>query len=271
MCSVTLSRGIKKIVFLIYLVMFGIAPAHAANCVIDQLPNKSQGITVKQNDCELPALGVGALLEIKPSGRLWVRAASRGQEENSFEVICQNRHSQAVQMSVASMISPWLAAVEMSACNNWAGGRLVCDQGGQKGALVCAIAAISRTVATPSDEMGERTTSAADAGMMESTTSVKMRSVGLLGRAGKQTPTEQELVALLQPLQQQAGLCRQLFQAQQPLNVEWIIDIDGSAQDIVLQNTLTAKDRDFAECVISAIKDFTYPVLPRPTTLTQRF
>lgn len=218
--------------------------AQAEECgVIKFLQDKSRGAAITSNDCEQhSALGIGSTVALAPNARLWLYINDGS--DNNFQMICQNRHTQAVNITVDSLTSPWLAPQGLTNCTMKSKSKLVCDSEQKKNVFFCAIAAIKPTTVS--------------ANTVERTSSVKMRSIFTMTDKSEKS-NKQELD--LEGIKAEINLCRNLYQNDSALDVSWMLNNSGQISNLSIDvnGVESAQDKELGDCVAAAV--FSAPII----------
>lgn len=234
------------------------AQAAVEECgVVHFLENKSNGVEVLSNNCKAKGkVAVGSRFNLMPGARLWIKSPHSAGSEKQYHAICQNRSLASLSINLDNAASPWLSPKGLKNCNGWTDNKLSCDgENGEKNALYCVIAEIDPNVYLA-------------ANAVERTTSVNLRTPPLLTpqieapSARAVTFEKENLITAMRP---EAELCRNVYQPDHRVKVEWIVDEQGQVINVaphlegdVTQDEVVA-DKGFVDCVVDVVKYFPYP------------
>lgn len=235
----------------IFLFAFSGTNAYAAECgIMVFLKNKSRGVNVSENSCiSADEIALGTVFELTSGGRLWLKSQSAADTDSDFQVICQSRSMSPIQVSVSNIFLPWINPKGLKNCTSWVNHHMSCDDvSGNKNSFFCAIALIQRPDFNSPKEI-------------ERTTSIKLRKLG------KNVTIDQ----LTKAMDQEAGLCRSLYQSGQQVEIGWTIDMSGSAKNIQLKSFKNPADKQFVDCVMDVVKDFPYPAYSTEVSVSHKF
>ncbi|MCK5872190.1 MAG: hypothetical protein KAG26_05145 [Methylococcales bacterium] len=200
--------------------------------------SKSSGMIVKKNNCsDSPHLSASSIIELAPQGRLWLTSITKNESRAKFQLICQNRSNQLLQLAFSERISPWLNLSTLKGCSGWVDNKLSCNEKDQL-ILYCVLPPIQPKIA-------------AHSATIERTTSVRMRS---FNNSNAQTKFDQNKV--LDRINLELQLCKQVNQITQTLVIEWIVD---SEDKISVKWGHTTIDKALSSCVQAVVTTYPYP------------
>lgn len=244
--------------------------AYAAECgVVQYLENKSNGVEVAANTCKVKDyVAVGSLFNLMPGARLWIKSPLSPSVEKHFNAICQNRSSAAISIALDSAASPWIAPNGLKNCSGWVDNKLSCDGvNGEKNALYCVIAEIEPSIYLA-------------ASSMERTTSVTLRGIPRI-KPRNETPAEQpigfEKEHIITAMRPETELCRNVYQPDYRVKVEWIVDEQGQVINVAPHaeaegaEEAYTEDKGFIDCIVDVVKYFPYPKLSKFAFLSASF
>ncbi len=249
-----MSYSHKTIVFLIIsLGLLTSLPINAGECRgLYVKDSKSSGMIVKKNNCvDSPHLSAGSVVELAPKGRLWLKSVASDSISTKFQLICQNRSNQLLELEFSDNASPWLSLSKLTGCNDWVNNKLSCN--GKKEnqlALYCVSPPIQQKTVD-------------DSGTIERTTSLKMRS---FGKANAQTPVNQQKV--LDTINSELQVCKQLNQTTQTLTIQWTVDLD---KKVALDWKGISVDSALSSCTEAVITTYPYPTFSEAKTFNATF
>ncbi|MGJ0514412.1 MAG: hypothetical protein ACR65O_01530 [Methylomicrobium sp.] len=200
--------------------------------------------------------GVGAIFQLHPGGRLWLKTQKDSDSSTLYQLICRNKSAKVSKVSVTGFALPWIQAGGFSACNRWIENKMECKNAdNSQDVLYCAIAAT-----TPPEKLQG----------IQRNTSLTMRSVGLdADSQGAPLPvsnTAEQLAASIKP---EIDLCRHAYQNRESLHIEWVIKATGGVSQPILREPVV--DNEFVACVFDAVKNFQYPSLAEDLPFSYRF
>lgn len=207
---------------------FATGSAIAAGCGQAKLVEAgSSGISVSKNSCqEQSRVNLGSVLELSPGSRMWLKFDPNPTGE-SFQLICQNRSTAAINVSVASTASPWIKPQGLKNCDQWKNNKLVCeDANGEKTSFFCAIAS-----AKPEKSKNP----------MEVTTSVKMRGIPM--------PAVVPVEDVIKSIKPDIELCKNLYNVSEKAEMSWTVSF-GIIKDL----SVSSDNKDFIACVEGVVK-----------------
>lgn len=205
--------------------------------VINLIKSKSRGSEILSNDCEdSSAMKLGSVVSMLPKARLWLMIASESGDKQ--QMICQNKHTQAVSVELTSLSLPWISPQGLSECSVTSKNRLVCDAEEKKNVFFCAIASVKSIVNNTNT--------------VERATSVKMRSIFSMMNSQKDN---NEYQLDLKAIKEDIRLCRKLHQNASELDISWSLDEAGEIDYLAIEVNGTASDldKDLNECITSAL------------------
>jgi hypothetical protein len=225
-----------------------IVDAQADECTTMQfLKNKSQGISVQNNLCEVEdKVSVGSVFIMIPGARLWLKSQSAG--NSGFQLICQNRVTRAVEVKFSNTVSPWIAPKGFAQCSHWINNKLSCaDDRSTTNNFICATAVIQAPEYLKVSSL-------------ERTTSVKMRSINSdVKKPEISRLTEPELInAVVGYIRSEVELCRDLYRVEHAVNVTWALDSMHRIGKLSFANG-NEFEQQFRSCAESVINNFSYP------------
>lgn len=232
--------------------------AVAADCsVVEYLREKSSMSEMLVNPClNDNTAGVGAVFQLHPGGRLWLKTISSAKDSSHYQLICRNKSEKASKISVTGRGLPWIQAGGYVNCNNWVENKMVCkNSNGEADKLFCAIALM---------QMPETNQT------MQRKTSVTMR--GPKDDEKSNTPKITEAVQveqLAEWMKPEINLCRIVYRNQQSLSVEWVIKASGRISRPKIYDATA--DADFTGCVLDVVKSFNYPILVNDLQVSIKF
>ncbi len=235
----------------IFISAFSSISAYGAECgIMLFLKNKSRGVNVSENSCKsADEIALGTVFELTSGGRLWLKSQSAPDTDSDFQVICQSRSLSPVQVSVSNIFLPWINPKGLKNCTSWVDHHMSCDDvSGNKNSFFCAIALIKRPEYNSPKEI-------------ERTTSIKLRKL----------ENNVSIDQLTKAMDQEAGLCRNLYQSGQQVDVAWTINKSGSAKNIQLKSFKNPVDKEFIDCVMDVVKDFSYPAYSNEVSVSHKF
>ena len=245
----------RALIIYIIVATFSNFSANASECgIMLYQKNKSRGVDVLENSCQSPdKIALGTIFELTSGGRLWLKSLSAPETDSDFQVICQSRSASSVQVSVSNIFLPWINPKGLKNCTSWIDHHMSCDdENGGKNKFFCAIALIKRPEFVSANDV-------------ERTTSVKLRNMKNL--ISGVVSTEMIFAAM----DQETGLCRNLYQADQPIEVAWTINKTGTARNIKLKSDKNSDGRQFADCILDVVKHFPYPAYENEISVTHKF
>lgn len=189
--------------------------AFAVECTSLQLISaRNSGVTVRNNPCKAESkIALGTILKVSTGSRLWLKSVS---SENGaiFQVICQNRTGQTVNVAVDSASLPWIKPQGLKNCGQWVSNKLSCDnKEGQKNRFFCAVAV--------SKPMIERSTP-----KPTTSTSFRMRSLF--------TPKGRAVKEIIKAIKPDVELCKNLYDVRSKIKVMWTVSKLGKVKTVNL-------------------------------------
>lgn len=222
---------------------------------IYQQDSKSSGVTVKENSCLQTDLSTGSVVELAPKGRLWLKSAPSEYVKSRFQLICQNRSGDSLQLAFSDMLSPWLSVSALGNCQSgWVNNKLSCKatDGKQQG-LYCVLSALNKSINIKSTRP-------------ERTTSVKMREIKKIrSSSGKVINFDQKRLDFIKS---ELQLCKALNQVAGKINMQWTVNMDGQAN--VIERGSIENDALFA-CFEAVVTTFPYPEFSKKMTFKSTF
>ncbi len=216
--------------------------------------DKSQGVVVLADLCtEADELSLGAVLQIPPRSRVWLKAPASGQQGH-YQMVCQNRQtSTAVNMRLQSLRLPWVDLPSVGVCRPWDGKRLACDsRRGEKNAFVCVASLIQVPLWEEAPALG---------------TSLVLRSpLEPPGSDGEGYPAKK----ILSALQTEARMCRELYGPSEPMVWQWTVSPEGRAREITTASS-HPQSSGLTACIHDVIQSFPYPKPQQPVFLSLAF
>lgn len=187
----------------------------------------SAGTNVAKSTCEEKSrLASGSVVELAAGGRMWLKFDPTAKGE-SFQLICQNKSTAAVNVNVTGAGAPWIVPQGVKNCAKWTKNKLSCDANeGEKNSFFCALASakIERSSAAP-----------------EVTTSVKMRKILL--------PVAVPVEEIINNIKPEIQLCKALYNVTEKVDMSWSISF-GIIKDL----SVNSQNADFIACVESVVK-----------------
>ncbi len=252
-------KNITRIIFLCsssFLFLSSTA-INAAECGILKLQsNRSSGVTVQKNDCsELPAVSSNSIFELSPKGRLWLKSNEVKANNADFQLICQNKTADSIQIEFSASQSPWLNHSKLNNCSGWTNNKLTCDGNkGEKRGLYCVLSLAK--VAKKSTQV-------------ERTTSVKMRGLNsFIETKDIDKHTSQQILAEINP---ELKLCKELNQYTMDAKISWNVEQNSGKQNINIISTSGLNTASLSECVKTVISTFSYPQLSKKISFNSTF
>jgi hypothetical protein len=233
--------------------------AQGGECsVLEFLREKSQMADMLVNPClSEQSAGIGAIFQLHPGGRLWLKTQTVADASSHYQLICRNKSAKALKVSVTGFALPWIQASGLASCNRWVGNKMECKNAdNSQDVMYCAIAATTR----PEKFQG-----------IQRNTSLTMRSVGpddVKPQEAAQTVSNavERLAALIKP---EIDLCRHAYQNRESLNIQWVIKAAGGVTQPSLKEPVA--DHEFAACVFDVVKNFQFPALAEDLPFSYRF
>jgi hypothetical protein len=232
---------------------------YADECgVLRYLSNKSNGVTVTGNTCKMTDdISLGSEFNLSPGARLWFKSQLNA-EASKTQGICQNRSSKSIQVRVDNGKQPWIKIKGLSQCGSWMDNKMNCGDDGDQKALSCVIATSSLAPHAK--------------GLDERTTSVRMRSIPLIG-GSESSPNgaESEKGQIISAMQPDISLCRAISFTDNTVNISWLVEANSKVASVILPAQPNDADKPFIDCLTAVIKDFPYPKLTQATWLSNQF
>ncbi|GEM_PF-5706050 len=216
--------------------------------------DKSQGVVVLADLCtEADELSLGAVLQVPPGSRVWLKAPDSGQQ-GYYQMVCQNRQtSTVIKMRLQSPRLPWIDLQSVGICRPWNGKRLMCDsRQGEKNAFVCVASLIEVPLWEEAPALG---------------TSLVLRSPLEQSGAGEEGYPEKKIFSALQT---EARMCRELYGPSEPMVWQWTVSPEGRAREIATASS-HPQSSGLTACVHDVIQSFRYPKPQQPVFLSLTF
>lgn len=248
------------ITFRLIIIACGLSPltAAAASCsVVEYLREKSALSDMVVNPClSENTAGVGTVFQMHPGGRLWLKSLSTNDPSLNYQLICRNKSRKPTKVSVTSFLLPWIQTSGFVSCNSWVENKMECkNSNGDPDVLFCAFAAMKKP------EINQD---------IQRTTSLSMRGVpgedASNASARALSVQADQVTDLMKP---EIDLCRNVYQNQQNLRVEWVVKTTGKINQPTIKEPVP--DEGFSACVLDVIKNFSYPSLPYDLQLSHQF
>ncbi len=219
--------------------------AHAEECgVLRFQSNRSSGISINGNDCKtLPNIALGTVFDVAGKGRLWLKSHSSG---SAFQMICQNRTANVIQLEFSDMLTPWLNQAKLKNCSGWIENRLSCDGLlGEKNGLYCVLSFF-------------KSMNGSKEAKIERTTSVKMRAIELSSEPKKllSKADKKKLLAAINP---ELKMCKQLHKMKNYIQFSWVVDQSTEKKEIHILSSIGLRHQALSECVQTVVSTFPYP------------
>lgn len=235
------------------LVFLSIPKVFGATCgVLKVQQSMSYGIEISNNPCkQAEVLSVGAAIKLHPNSRIWLTTTNSN--NLAFKLICENQSSVTAEISVNSVIAPWVKAESDFKCKDWLERRLECTEPKtSKLALICAIAQSNRVQATHS---------------VLQTASVTLRGLG--STIPPYAPSAQKNrypSVFINQINSLAENCGQLFA--QEVVIEWLINTEGNLAQYALQK---GTEDEFTHCLSDALKASSFPKSQNATRIISTY
>ncbi len=238
-----------------FILLFGIN-SEASECGVFQLQSsRSSGVAVKSNKCtELPSISKGAVFDLAAQGRLWLKSNASTIEQQGFQVICQNRTGQVIQLEFSDPVSPWLSLEKLKNCQGWANNKLSCGgNNAEKKGINCIFTLIKPTLKNTEN-------------LMQRTSSVKMRD------PNKRGPTETHFnkAQLLNDLKLELTVCKQVNEFTQDIRVNWVVQMT-KVKMLELMTPKMLKNAALSDCIEAVINSVSYPMFSRSESFDSIF
>lgn len=220
--------------------------SYASDCGVLQVQiNKSSGVSVKANKCkQLPDIALGTIFELSAKGRLWLKSRPSQSADSDFQMICQNRTSNMMQLEYSGNISPWLNLAKLGNCTGWVDNKLSCHGGrGEQNGFFCVLSFYKDRIEDVPKQI-------------ERTTSVIMREIKIKS-ATEIPPAQVEKMKVLQAIKADFKLCKKLTLVTQDVNTKWSV-LGTEIQRVEVIPALNIND-EFYECIETVIRAFPYP------------
>lgn len=225
--------------------------------VLEFLQEKSQMSDMLINPClSEHSAGVGAVFQLHPGGRLWLKTQTVSESSTHYQLICRNKSAKASKISVTGFAFPWIQAGGFTTCNQWIENKMECKNAdNSQDILYCAIAATTR----PEPLQG-----------VQRNTSLTMRSVGLdVNSHGTPQPVSNTVDQLAASIKPEIDLCRHAYQNRESLHIQWVIKAAGGVSQPSLKEPVV--DNEFAACVFDIVRNFQFPSLAEDLPFSYRF
>jgi len=233
--------------------------AGASECGVLQLQNnRSSGVAVKSNKCNgLPNISIGTVFDLSARGRLWLKSNSAADAPHEFQMICQNRTTQTIQLAFSDPFLPWLSQARLKNCSNWVNNKLSCDgNNGEKSGVYCVLAFI-------------KPVSKDKAGQIERTSSVKMRDISQLFEADSQYDSfdKQQLV---ETLVSELKLCKSLSNVSKDMQINWVVQ-QARVKTFKVMTASVQNNQALSECIQAVISTTSYPRFSKEVSFNSVF
>lgn len=222
--------------------------AISAECGVLQLQNnRSSGVSVKSNECNEPSnISIGTVFDLSARGRLWLKSLGTGYSDHEFQMICQNRTAQTVQLAFSEPFLPWLSIANLKNCSGWVDNKLSCDgNNAEKYGIHCVLAFIKPDKRSKTEHI-------------ERTSSVKMRDVSQLFEADNSEYDSFDKQQLVETLVSELKLCKKLTGFTQDVSINWVVQM----AEVKMFNVLTPwaqNNEAFSACISAVISTTSYP------------
>jgi len=233
--------------------------ANATECGVLQLQdNRSSGVSVTANKCqEAPYISLGSVFDLSTKGRLWLKSNPSQSANANFQVICQNRTNNTVQLEFSDILLPWLTQAKLKNCSGWVDNKLSCEgsMGEEKG-IYCVLA-FNKSSSNDQKEPIR-------------TTSVKMRGIGLSNNSDK-SPINSDIKKILESIKPELVLCKNLNQISGKSKISWSVDQNSKSPQIDIISAKEVEDPLYSECLKTVITSFSYPKFSEKVTFNSDF
>lgn len=243
------TRNIKSVFLKTTLLMTALfaGSVTAAECTsLRLIATRNAGVSVNDNACkEDLKIAVGTQLDVSAGSRLWLKSAP---DENGItsQLICQNRGSDTVKVSINSASLPWIKAENLNNCGEWVANKLSCESNdGQKNSFFCALATSKPMIVDV---------------MPKPTTSFKMRSTVPLFKGRK-------VEDIIKDITPEVELCKDLYDINSPIKVTWMVSKLGQVEELNLDND----NEELTACVASVLKPEKHEQSSKEMTYKQEF
>lgn len=220
--------------------------AIAAECTSLKLTAaRNAGVTISDNACKDESkIAIGTKLHVSAGSRLWIKSTDKSGATS--QVICQNRSTDAVDVTINSASLPWIKPEGLDKCGSWVSNKLSCDSNdGQKNGFFCALASSKPLMV---------------ASAPKPTTSFKMRSTLSLLKGRK-------VEDIIEDIKPEIELCKNLYDVNTPIKVSWVVSKLGSVEELTLDND----NSDLSACVASVLKPERHEQSSKETSYKQDF
>ncbi len=248
-------RRLIRFCFINFLILFGFNVV-ASECGVFQLQNnRSSGISVKANKCsELPYISKGTVFDLAARGRLWLKSNSTELEGQGFQMICQNRTGQVIQLEFSDPLSPWLSLAKLKNCQGWTNNKLSCDgNNAEKKGVNCVFTFLKPALNNSAEQI-------------QRTSSVKMRDLNQLVTS----VTHFDKPQLLESLKPELTLCKQVNEITQDIRVNWVVQMT-KVKMFELMSPKVQQNDALSGCIEAVIKTTTYPMFSRKESFDSVF
>jgi len=228
----------------------------ASECGVMQLEkNRSSGVTVLANNCtEPPYISIGTVFSLSAKGRLWLKSNPSSFQDSEFQMICQNRTGNTLQLEFSEIFTPWLSQTKLNNCSGWINNKLSCEgPQGEKNGMYCVLSIIKPFVGNQSARV-------------ERTTSVKMRDINLLLQAqNKDVSIDKNKI--LESIKAEIKLCKKLNGITENSEASWSV-LGTEVENLEINSN---NDPVLSECVETVITTFLYPVFSEKVIFKSTF
>lgn len=228
--------------------------------VLEFLGEKSVATTVLVNPClSKRKMGVGAMFDLSPRGRLWLKSDQSEPVPSHYQLICRNRSEKRSSVRITRSKFPWIEAGGGAKCGDWVDNRIECrDSVNGSEVLFCAIASITKAPKNHTIQLK---------------TSLILRSSSLTADSSPSAPSavqrNKKLEKLIGKINQEIGLCRTVYRNEHPFKAEWVIKSTGEITHP--SSKKSAVDQAFASCVYDVVKSFKYPAFSEDIRVSYTF
>ncbi len=224
---------------------------YAAECgKIQFLQDRSRGVEVQFDQCpDAQEVSEGALLNLAPGARLWLKLAAGEAAGREYQMICQSRSESALTLRIESLRPPWVGSRSLK-CGPWEVSGFACDSaGGKPNVFVCVAGEFTGPASEPSPRKGA---------------SIVLRSLDQ-AVGGLEDPSRRQ--AVLEAIAKEGQLCHKLYGAGRKFSVEWTVDVEGKVTEIALDAAIWKASPEFADCLTGVIRSYPYPKSSRTVFL----
>lgn len=207
---------------------------------------RNAGVTMTDNACkEQSKIAVGTNLQVSAGSRLWIKSAPE-QNGVTSQVICQNRSSDTINVTINSDALPWIKPQGLNNCGEWVANKLSCDSNdGQKNGFFCALASSKPLMV---------------ASAPKPTTSFKMRSTFSLLKG-------RNVEEIIKDIKPEVELCKNLYGITSSIKVSWDVSKLGTVEKLSVDNDNT----ELAACIGSVLKPERHEQSSKETSYKQDF